>query len=302
MPAALSLPRISTNVRLAATALLAPRLAGVWAERLFLTPPRPRMDESALDLIDARSRFLTHKARSIATWEWGWKSRRAPAVLLAHGWGGHTAQMRAFVYKLLVAGYRVVGFDQPAHGVSEGALTSLVDFADVLAAVAARHGPVEAIVAHSLGAAATGLALSRGLAANSVVLVSPPSDVAGYSRRFARWHWMPEPVRRSMQAAIEERYGVRWEELEIEKVVRRIGEKGAARALVIHDRGDAIVPWRHGLRVARAWPGARLLSTRDLGHGRILRDEAVTQAAADFIAGRSSVAGLASSALPAPLY
>lgn len=289
MPASLSLPKISTNVRFAATALLAPGLAGVWAERLFLTPPRPRIEASALDLIDARSSFLVHKARNIAVWEWGWQSRGAPAVLLAHGWGGHAAQMRAFVFPLLAAGYRVVGFDQPAHGLSEGRLTSLVDFADVLAAVAANHGPVHAVIAHSLGAAAAGFALARGLPVKNAVLVSPPSDVAGYSRRFARWHWIPEPVRRSMQAAIEERYGVRWEELEVERVAARVN----ARALVIHDRDDSVVPWRHGERVARAWHGARLLVTSGLGHGRILRDEAVAQTAAEFIAGKSSGASKA---------
>src|SRR3954470_12473309 len=304
MPASLSLPKISTNVRFAATALLAPGLAGAWAERLFLTPPRPRIEASALDLIDARSSFLVHKARNIAVWEWGWQSRGAPAVLLAHGWGGHAAQMRAFVFPLLAAGYRVVGFDQPAHGLSEGRLTSLVDFADVLAAVAANRGPVHAVIAHSLGAAAAGFALARGLPVKSAVLVSPPSDVAGYSRRFARWHWIPEPVRRSMQAAIEERYGVRCEELEVERVAARIAEKGGARALVIHDRQDPIVPWRHGERVARACPGARLVVTQGLGHGRILRDEGVAKTAADFIAGRSAVASVAIPALPipAPLY
>ena len=40
MPNALSLPRISTNVRFAASHLLFPELAGAWAERLFLTPPK----------------------------------------------------------------------------------------------------------------------------------------------------------------------------------------------------------------------------------------------------------------------
>jgi pimeloyl-ACP methyl ester carboxylesterase len=294
------LPKISTNVRFAAAAFLAPDLAGAWAERLFLTPPRPRIGEAALDLIDARMRYLTHKARQIATWEWGWKSRGAPAVLLAHGWGGHAAQMRAFTFKLLCAGYRVVAFDQPAHGVSEGRLTSLVDFADVLAAVAAAHGPVEALVGHSLGAAAAGLALARGLKVKSAVLIAPPAGVAAYSRRFARWHWIPEPVRRSMQSAIEERYGVRWEELEVERVAARIKGKSEVRALVIHDREDAMVPWRHGERVARAWPGARLLVTAGLGHGRILREDAVTQAAADFISGRSAVASPAVPAAPQP--
>ena len=57
----LSLPRISTNVRFAASALLFPELAGAWAERLFLTPPRHGGVAAALDLIDARSSFIEHK-------------------------------------------------------------------------------------------------------------------------------------------------------------------------------------------------------------------------------------------------
>jgi len=279
MPPSLALPRISTNVRFAASALLFPELAGAWAERLFLTPPRARLEETALDLLDAREGFAVHKGRRIATWEWGWKSREAPAVLLAHGWGGHAAQMRGFVFPLLAAGYRVLGFDQPAHGLSEGRLSGLPDFADVLALIARQHGSPRAIVAHSVGAAAAAYALSRGLRFDRIVLVSPPSDIIGYSRRFARWHWIPEPVRRSMQAAIEERYGVRWEDLEVPRVAPRM----TARALVIHDRDDRMMPWAHGASVARHWPGARLLSTEGLGHRRILADERVTQAAAQFI-------------------
>jgi pimeloyl-ACP methyl ester carboxylesterase len=79
-----------------------------------------------------------------------------------------------------------------------------------------------------------------------------------------------------------------------------VAGKLAARALVIHDRTDHMIPWRQGLRVARAWPKARLLLTHGLGHGRILRDDAVTRAAADFIAGRSNVAEVAAPALPVP--
>ena len=298
MPATLSLPKISTNVRLAAARWLAPAYAGALAERLFLTPPRPRLEASALDLIDARAGHILHRGRRIALWEWGWKSREAPAVVLAHGWGGNAAQMRAFAFPLLTAGFRVVTFDQPAHGLSEGRLTSAVDFADALCAVAEAVGRVRAVIAHSLGAAAATFAVARGLPLESTVLISPPADYVGYSRRFARWHWLPEPVRHSMQAAIEERYGVRWEELEIE----RLGARVSGRALVVHDRRDAVVPWRHGLRVARAWPGGRFLLTSGLGHGRVLRDEAVVLAAADFIARKSAVANVAAEVRPAPLY
>jgi pimeloyl-ACP methyl ester carboxylesterase len=281
MSAAFSLSRISTNVRFSASALLFPELAGAWAERLFLTPPRPRdAAASALDLIDARNSYIEHKRRMISTWRWG--SRDAPAVLLAHGWGGNAAQMRAFVFPLLQAGYRVIAYDQPAHGVSEGRLTGLPDFADVMAEVAAYHGGVQAVIGHSLGAAAAAVSLSSGKTSFAkVVLVSPPSDLEGYSRRFARWYWIPETVRNAMQKAIEERYGVRWEDLEVPRVAPRM----TAQALVIHDRDDRMMPWAHGASVARHWPGARLLSTEGLGHRRILADERVTQAAAQFIDG-----------------
>lgn len=282
MPAAFSLSRISTNVRFSASALLFPDLATAVAERMFLTPPRTRdAAASALDLVDARSSFLEHKGRQIAMWRWG--SREAPAVVLAHGWGGYAAQMRAFVFPLVQAGYRVIAYDQPAHGVSEGRLTGLPDFADVLAEVAGIHGSVAAVVAHSLGGAAAALALANGKASfKKVVLVSPPSDLVGYSRRFARWYWMPEAVRKGMQAAIEERYGVRWENLEVPRVAPRL----SAKALVIHDRDDRLMPWTHGATVARHWPGAKLMSTEGLGHRRILSDERVTRAAAEFIDAR----------------
>ena len=299
MPLSHALNRISTNVRFWTGSLLLPEYAAGLAERLFLTPPAAQLPQSTFfDFLDAHSTYLDYRGRSIATWRWG--PRDAPAVLLAHGWGGHAAQMRGFVARLLAGGYRVIAYDQPAHGLSEGKLTGLPDFAGALAAVAAYHGKVQHVIGHSLGGVATAIALSRGLPLQSAVLISPPSDLVGYSRQFARWYWMPEALRRAMQASIEERFGLRWFELEIPRLAPRL----RTPALVIHDRGDSIVPWAQGAALARAWPGARLLSTEGLGHGRILESEMVLRAAADFIAGKSEVANLAAPALPnpAPLY
>jgi pimeloyl-ACP methyl ester carboxylesterase len=103
-----------------------------------------------------------------------------------------------------------------------------------------------------------------------------------------------------MPSAIEDRYGIAWEDLEVARLAPRL----AARALVIHDRDDRIVPWTQGARVASFWRDARLLSTDGLGHGRILVNEGVTRAAAEFISGRSQVSSPARPALPvpAPLY
>ena len=306
MALAHQLHRISTNVRFLTGSLLLPEHASALAERLFLTPPPPRLPQGTLfDFLDAHAGFVEVRGRRLATWRWG--PLEAPAVLLAHGWVGHAAQLRGFVPRLLAEGYRVIAYDQPAHGLSEGGLTGLPDFARALAAVAASQGGVQHVIAHSLGAVATAVAIahgrsfpSRGPELKSVVLVSPPSDLVGYSRRFARWFWMPERLRHAMQSAIEERFGVRWHELETGRLVPRL----RTPALVIHDRGDGVVPWAQGAALARAWPGARLLSTEGLGHGRILESGAVARAAVDFIASKSAVAGPAAPALPepAPLY
>ena len=293
------LHRISTNVRFLTGSLLLPEYAAALAERLFLTPPKARLPQSTFfDFVDAHAGFVEYRGRNLAAWRWG--PADAPAVLLAHGWGGYAAQMRGFVPQLLAGGYRVIAYDQPAHGLSEGRLTGLPDFAGALAAVAASYGGVRHVVAHSLGAVGAALAITRGLQLQSAVLVSPPSDLVGYSRQFARWTWMPERLRRRMQAAIEERYGLRWFELEIPRLAPRL----RTPALVIHDHGDGIVPWSQGAALAQAWPGARLLSTVGLGHGRILGSDIATRAAADFISGKSAVASPAAPALPqpAPLY
>jgi len=293
------LHRISTNVRFLTGSLLLPEYAASLAERLFLTPPAPKLPQSTFfDFLDAHSSYVEYRGRNLATWRWG--PLDAPAVLLAHGWGGHAAQMRGFVPRLLAEGFRVIAYDQPAHGLSEGRLTGLPDFAGALAAVAAHHGQVRHAIAHSLGGVAAAISLSRGLSLQSAVLVSPPSDLVGYSRQFARWYWMPEPLRRAMQAAIEERFGVRWFELEVARLAPRL----TTPALVIHDRDDGFVPWKQGAALAQAWPRARMLSTEGLGHGRILESEEVQHAAADFIAGKSAVASFAAPELPhpAPLY
>ena len=57
-------------------------------------------------------------------------------------------------------------------------------------------------------------------------------------------------------------------------------------ALVVHDREDTEVRWAEGASIAAAWPGAELLTTRGLGHRRILRDPAVVARVIAFLAAR----------------
>ncbi len=54
-------------------------------------------------------------------------------------------------------------------------------------------------------------------------------------------------------------------------------------ALIIHDRNDDVIPYLSGAAIARAWKSARLMTTRGLGHRRILQSPEVIKEVVDFI-------------------
>jgi pimeloyl-ACP methyl ester carboxylesterase len=71
------------------------------------------------------------------------------------------------------------------------------------------------------------------------------------------------------------------DELQAHNNAPRIGRP----ALIVHDLEDREVPWSEGERYARYWPHARLVSTRGLGHNRIVDDASTIAAALRFLRG-----------------
>src|SRR5262249_36287854 len=143
---------------------------------------------------------------------------------------------------LLDRGFSVVAFDAPGHGRSGSGRSSLVHFARALRAVADAAGRVQAVIAHSLGGAATALALRDGLSVRSVVLVGAPADPEAWTREFALRLQIPPPVMERMRARVESRLGVRWSEIRVLGVAPSL----ETPLLLVHDRQDAEVPWLDG--------------------------------------------------------
>lgn len=243
------------------------------ALRLFLTPKRHRRPEREEEVL-ARGIPLLGLER-VAAWQWG----QGPVVLLVHGWEGRGAQLGAFVDPLLEAGYQVVAFDARAHGVSPGSQATLLDFAQDIEAVAAQVGPLHGVIAHSFGCAGATLALSRGLVVRAAVFIAPPVRLADGAQAFGDALGLTPEVRATMQAIIERRVGITWDEVD----GARLARERDTPLLVLHDREDREVPWAAGAELAHAWPRATLLSTSGLGHRRILRDPGVVSAAVQVI-------------------
>ena len=216
---------------------------------------------------------------TIRAWRWG----TGPVVILTHGWEGRGSQLASFVAPLVESGRSVIAFDAPGHGTSDGNRSSLPHFAWALRSVAAAvsDNAPDAVIAHSLGCAATTLALREGLVARRVVFISPPLDPTDYTNRFGDILGLEAEIVDRMRMRIEERFLRKWSDYSLAGTARTM----TAPLLVIHDRDDQDTLWSEGAALADLWPGARMMSTEGLGHRRILREPAVIEAAAEFVTG-----------------
>ena len=127
--------------------------------RAFFSPSRYEVKPAEQEIIEWGNNYrIPFDGGELAVTTWG---SSGPAVLLMHGWGGARAQMTGFVDPLLFAGYRVVAYDQPAHGESDGKTTNLLEIAPTMDLIAQQEGPFHAVIAHSFGTLITSYALVK---------------------------------------------------------------------------------------------------------------------------------------------
>ncbi len=258
-----------------------PAAAGRRAFRWFCTPnARPFAPADDAFLGEARRWTIPHRRARIAGYTW---PGGGEAVLLVHGWESNAGRWKALVPVLREAGFAVSALDAPAHGASPRRTLHPLEYAEAVAQAARIAGPLRAIIAHSMGAMATVLALAEHPEAEveKVVLACPPASAADFASAWlARWK-LSAAVGRAMRAEARRQVGRPLEQVAADRAAPSIRRP----ALVIHDEADEAVPLSHGERVARAWPGARFQRTSGLGHRRIFDDETVQREVLAFLGG-----------------
>lgn len=255
---------------------LSPGAGARMAEALFVKTARVRVRPTEVDFLRRADRFTVQANRqSVAAYRWG----TGPAVLCTHGWWSHAGRFALLGDALIAAGHSVIAFDAPGHGRSAGWRATMPEFARALEAVAAHVGGVDAVVGHSLGGAATVFALSRGLAARRAVVLAAPTDLQSWADRFCEAFRLPPAVYARMQENMIRRIGVRWEDLVIPDLARRVRVPG----LIVHCDDDPDVAVAEGEALAAAWPAATLHRTTGLGHRAILRDPDVVTRVVEFV-------------------
>lgn len=254
---------------------LSPGVASEVALRIFTRPKKYERPDWEKKLLESGTP-ITLKTGLKAH---AWGDRRAPIVLLVHGWAGRGTQLGHLIAPLTQAGYQVIALDGPAHGDSPGTRTNINFFANALVDVGMELGYLHGVVAHSFGAGATVIALDRGLKATRVVCVASPSNMQRVVDTYSGLMKLSKPVATEMQKRLEKWAGVQLSDLHIEK----ISAHQSTPALIVHDPEDREVAYRNAEVLAENWRGARLLTLKNVGHRRILKSKELAQAVLDFM-------------------
>ena len=278
------------RVALQLAAMAIPHRIDVRIAREFLSPRRFAAGEFRgveLPLPDERMRVPTGDGW-VAAWRWG----DGPAVLVVHGWEDDHHGFDPLIAQLVARGQAVIAFDLPAHGESFGRSTALPAVANAIHDVAAALGPVRAVVGHSFGGAAATLSIAGGLEVERAVVIAAPVSVARMLDQVTRRLGLSAARREGIVHVLEQRVGVPLALVELEPLAKQFN----VPALVVHSRDDRVVPFLAGVRLQRAWPGARLHAVDGLGHRRVLSDASVLARISDFVAAPAARAHLKASA------
>ena len=211
----------------------------------------------------------------------GWGDS-GPTVLLMHGWGGSRAQMTGFVDPLLLAGYRVVSYDQPAHGESDGKMTNLLEIAPTMDLIVQHEGNFDAIVAHSFGTLITSHALvNRNF--------PPPSRLVYFGAfnrlmdslpRFQVISGLPNEIIEGFRVMLYDNFG----QGVLEAIVHeKLAPQIDIPALMFHDVADNVTPVEDSRAIAKVWKNAQYIETEGLGHRGALQSQEIHEQVLKFL-------------------
>ncbi|HLO16800.1 MAG TPA: alpha/beta hydrolase [Anaerolineales bacterium] len=248
--------------------------------RTFFSPSKYEVKETEREVIEWGNNYrIPFEGGELAVNVWG---SNGPVVLLMHGWGGARAQMTGFVDPLLFAGYRVVAYDQPAHGDSDGTMTNLLEIAPTMDLIAQREGKFHGIIAHSFGSLIT-----------SYVLVKwgfPPPARLVYFGAFNRL--MDSLPRFQVLAGLSDEIMEGFREMLYEKFGRDVLESITNEtltprinipALMFHDIADNVTPVEDSRLIARVWKQAQFIETEGLSHRGALQSKSIHEQVVKFL-------------------
>ncbi len=257
---------------------VSPTLAARITFNLISTPPsyRPKPAEKVL-MASAHKWKIPFQGGWLQCYRWG----QGPLCLFVHCWGGRGAQPETMIRQLTESGFCVVSFDHPAHGQSSGKTAEMIRMSAAVAAVVSEVGPIDTLIGHSLGVAATAIALrDHALPVRRLVSISSLTHCVWFTEVIRDYLGISTSTMLRARAIVDKSYAqpVGWEQLSVVDMLASL----TIPILLIHDCDDQEIPFDHAMKISRAIPQAQFLATTGLGHRRLLKDKNVIDLVKEF--------------------
>jgi pimeloyl-ACP methyl ester carboxylesterase len=250
------------------------------AYQAFFSPSKYELKSGDEEILARGNNYrLSFEGGELAVTAWG---NSGPTVLLMHGWGGSRSQMTGFVDPLLSAGYRVVAYDQPAHGDSDGKMTNLLEISPTMDLILAEEGKFDAIIAHSFGTLITSYALvNRNFPPPSrLVFFGAFNRLMDSLPRFQVISGLPDEIIDGFRVMLYEKFG----QGVLEAIVHEeLAPQINIPTLMFHDVTDNVTPVEDSHAIANVWKSAQFIETEGLGHRGALQSKEIHEQVLNFL-------------------
>lgn len=258
-----------------------PRMMIKFATKLFSTPIKystPKREEKMLEGCVLHQVYSKSLDKKIVVYDYMNPDSKKIA-LLVHGWSGRGTQLFKIAEMLVKEGYRVMSFDGPAHGKSEGKTSNMKEFIETIKTVSEVYGPFEVIIGHSLGAMSTLNAVADGVAAKKIICVGAADVIYDIFEDFIEKLELDKKYTQLLYANMERKLKVKMDVYSSSIAAKKID----IPTLIIHDHDDQDVPISAARHIVPALKKGRLIETHNLGHRKILGDAQVIQQMNQFL-------------------
>ena len=255
----------------------------------FFTPKRKQLAQNQHAFLATGQAFdLKVNDDTIKCWQWG----KGPALVCVHGWSGLGLQFQKFVDKTLAAGFSIILFDGPGHGLSSGDICSYFQMTDVVRVLINQplitqidKIKIAGLIGHSFGSAAIINSLEKERLNIPAVLIAPAIQLQKLIDSAFIQYGIPKEIYMTLIAQFEEKYDYSFSK---DNPINLLDDDNQT-FLIIHDRSDATIPYCESSNVVKKYPGFELMTTINLGHKKILTDDSVISTALNFITTRQTI-------------
>jgi len=254
-------------------------LATKFAIKLFQTPIKYRAPEREKMMAKSAQKemvYIPNIDKTIMTYSYGFSKRK---VLLIHGWSGRGTQMYKIADSLLENGFMTISFDAPAHGLSTGKTTLILEFVECIKVLEEKYGSFEIGIGHSLGGMALLNSVKEGTKLDKIITIGAGDLISDIIKNFVNKLELKPIIEGKIKAHFYKIFNKNIDDYSAGIAACDV----KIQTLVIHDTEDKEVPVSCAYSIRQNLEQGQLLITNNLGHNRILKDDFVIKQLVEFI-------------------